>query len=786
MTSCPLLLVLLLLSLLSGCFSAQLYHRHGSLADAARASSAPHPSSSEPWQATAVAPLDAPHSIILALTQLNLDHLQQLHRDIHDPSHPSWLQHLSAEQLHAITALPSSITDAIIAWLRSHGVGEAEVEYPIASDTIRVTTAVRHLNSAFNTTLHSFTHSDGQHSVYRQLGPSYLPDEFLPHIDFVDGLALFPLPLKHHSHVITEFPSHTPLEPTPTPTPAPASPTPADPSTPTTTTSTPTSTEPWGASPSGCGFYGIFPVNSLYGRYNISDQSGLSLGAAPTTSTSTLQFWTLDSNNNPLANSFSPTDLALASQLWSRSQNANAVRVGPISGPNQANDPQDEPSLDTQAVGLMSPTSAQSFELVSNVNVQQFGWASSFSPRRSLPQVVSISYGIAEAAFLSLTGTLDGISYSQYLARTNTEYMKITARGTTILASSGDDGAAGAANPTCNYDSGAFGGSTPNYKLYVEFPASSPYVLAVGATEIQAPCAAFPSSIGSTAAWCNGNTLGRLSTQYGLSVPSGYSSNVPLQCYNPAAASTEQAVSININTPSAGSTFNSGGGFSRYYARSSYADFQSQAISTWQATVDASTQPPAGFFDASYRGLPDVSIFGSQFPTVIGTQFALVAGTSLSSPLFAGVIALLNQQTLAGVGGTLGWANPLLYQMARSYPATFTDITIGSNACPNDFDQTSSPCRTSPGLCQGFSAVPGWDPVTGLGVPNVAAMKTALSALIAANQVFATGTGNVSDISAYTGTYPGGAAALRQRGRVEVAVAIVFTLALTVLMVANW
>ena len=93
----------------------------------------------------------------------------------------------------------------------------------------------------------------------------------------------------------------------------------------------------------------------------------------------------------------------------------------------------------------------------------------------------------------------------------------------------------------------------------MEFPASSPYVLAVGATEIQAPCAAFPSSIGSTAAWCNGNTLGRLSTQYGLSVPSGYSSNVPLQCYNPAAASTEQAVSININTPSAGSTFNSGG-----------------------------------------------------------------------------------------------------------------------------------------------------------------------------------------------------------------------------------
>ena len=779
--------ILLFLSLISGCFSARLYHRHGSLADA-RASPAPHRNSAEPWQVTDVAPLDASHSVILALTQQNLGVLQQLHRDIHDPSHPSWLQHLSVEQLHAITALPASITDSIFAWLYSHGMTAEEVEYPPASDTIRITTAVSRINSAFNTTLHTFTHADGHTSVYRQLGPSYLPDEFVPHVEFVDGLALFPLPLKQHAHRVTEFPS---------PAPAASQHRHEDSSsslTQTSNSSSPSSSssdvEAWGAAPSGCSFYPIYPVNSLYGRYNISDQSGLSRPASPTTSASTLQFWTLNSNNQPQANSFSPADLAIASSLWSRSGSSSAVSVSPISASNQPNSPQDEPSLDTQSLGLMSPTTAQSFELMSNVNVQQFGWAASFTPRRSIPQVVSISYGIAEAAFMTGSGTLDGLTYAAYLGRTNTEYMKITARGTTILASSGDDGAPGDANPTCDYTTGAFDGAAPNYKLYAEFPASSPYVLAVGATELQATCAAFPSSGVSTAAWCSSSSLNTLHSSYGLQIDpyTGYDATVQLRCFNPAASgTTEQAVSINLATPSAGSTFNSGGGFSRYYQRSSYADFQSAAIQSWLTNSNSSTQPPAGYFDSSYRGIPDVSIFGSQIPTVIARQFELVAGTSLSAPLFAGVIALLNQQTVAAVGGTLGWANPLLYSMASSYPSSFTDITVGTNACPNDFDQTSSPCRTTPGLCKGFTAVKGWDPVSGLGVPNVGAMKAALTSMINLHQAtFASGTGNVSDIQAYTGSYTGGAAEARSRGGVEMLVGVLFTLSVTVLMLASW
>ena len=214
------LALLLLLSLLSLVCSAPLYHRHGSLSDAAAATPL------NPWRATSVTPPDQPHSLILALTQHNLDRLRALHRDIHDPSHPLWLQHLTPQQLHDITAPPPHVPASIIAWLQSHGIPASSISYPIGSDTIRVTTTVARVNAAFNTSLHTFTHTSGVTAV-RQLGPSSLPDEFVPHIEFVDGLALFPLHLRHHGHV--RSPSAATLTPAPplSPPPSPATPPPS-------------------------------------------------------------------------------------------------------------------------------------------------------------------------------------------------------------------------------------------------------------------------------------------------------------------------------------------------------------------------------------------------------------------------------------------------------------------------------------------------------------------------------------------------------------------------------
>ena len=69
-------------------------------------------------------------------------------------------------------------------------------------------------------------------------------------------------------------------------------------------------------------------------------------------------------------------------------------------------------------------------------------------------------------------------------------------------------------------------------------------------------------------------------------------------------------------------------------------------------------------------------------------------GTSASCPAFASIIAIINEQRYAQGKKSIGFLNPTLYKNAD----VLNDIVGGSN--PN--------CGT-----QGFTAVPGWDPVTG-------------------------------------------------------------------------
>src|SRR5581483_5667121 len=122
---------------------------------------------------------------------------------------------------------------------------------------------------------------------------------------------------------------------------------------------------------------------------------------------------------------------------------------------------------------------------------------------------------------------------------------------------------------------------------------------------------------------------------------------------------------------------------------------------------------------AAHRGIPDIAadadpLTGMAF--YIAGRWLKVGGTSASTPLWAGIIAIANQVA----DHPLGFINPALYRLAASstYAQDFRDITAGNNT--NDSANV-----------QGYSAVPGWDPVTGLGSPNaeklipdlIAAMK---------------------------------------------------------------
>ena len=149
----------------------------------------------------------------------------------------------------------------------------------------------------------------------------------------------------------------------------------------------------------------------------------------------------------------------------------------------------------------------------------------------------------------------------------------------------------------------------------------------------------------------------------------------------------------------------SSGGFSTYYKRPSY---QNAAVTTFLETLAPGTYK--GLFNPKGRAFPDVSAQGVNFIVDIGGQGQGVSGTSASSPTFAAVVALLNdeQQAQARQGpARLPQPAPVLAGRRRA----LNDITAGSNAgCGTD----------------GFLALEGWDPVTGLGTPDYGKLRKAV------------------------------------------------------------
>ncbi|KAI0769591.1 family S53 protease [Trametes elegans] len=173
--------------------------------------------------------------------------------------------------------------------------------------------------------------------------------------------------------------------------------------------------------------------------------------------------------------------------------------------------------------------------------------------------------------------------------------------------------------------------------------------------------------------------------------------NVPNDC--PFVTSVGATTGVNPETAAALSS----GGFSNYFSTPSY---QQAAVSSYIASLGITY---AGLYNRSGRGFPDVSAQGTDVRIVVRGAQALVKGTSCSAPMFAGIVALLNDALLGAGRPPLGFLNPFFYSPRGA--AAFTDVTSGSN--PG--------CGTS-----GFPAAAGWDPVTGLGTPNYEKLKAAL------------------------------------------------------------
>jgi subtilase family serine protease len=178
--------------------------------------------------------------------------------------------------------------------------------------------------------------------------------------------------------------------------------------------------------------------------------------------------------------------------------------------------------------------------------------------------------------------------------------------------------------------------------------------------------------------------------------------------------------------PPGSSLYGAGGGVSRIFAEPSYQQgivpssvFTAQAR-TGRAVPDIAAvgDPNTGYLIGFTQTFPDGRAKYTEYR---------IGGTSLSSPLIAGIMALANQ----AAGRELGFVNPLLYAKAGS--AAYHDVVNPAStvaAVRNDYlnsvDASAGITTSLRTMNQTLSlqTTPGWDDVTGLGTPTSAFLSS--------------------------------------------------------------
>lgn len=306
-----------------------------------------------------------------------------------------------------------------------------------------------------------------------------------------------------------------------------------------------------------------------------------------------------------------------------------------------------ETSLDVEWAHAMAPLAKIRLVIAPSPHGNSLNEAVKYAIAHYPGSIISQSFGIPEAAFKG--------NNSQF-QQAHQNYVAAAAQGFTVLASAGDSGA--------NNGSYAFANAG--------FPASDPYVTAVGGTQ--------------------GLPLGNLVTLSGSCAPPSASACPPVG-YGAEQVWNEAWI-----------TAAGGGAVSAFFPQPSY-----QAGFGYSGRAEP---------DVAYNAAVDGGVL-VYYSALGGTQagFYVVGGTSAGSPQWAGIFALADTARAAKGKKPIGFANTALYAIAESsnYLADFHDITVGNNALA--------------GTSIGFPAQAGYDLATGWGTPDVAHLITDLANL---------------------------------------------------------
>jgi hypothetical protein len=330
----------------------------------------------------------------------------------------------------------------------------------------------------------------------------------------------------------------------------------------------------------------------------------------------------------------------------------------------------------------------------------------------NLDGIMSESFGLCEA-FMGAGG-------NQFY---NSLWEQAAAQGISVFVSSGDQGSAG-----CDFFQGTAPQAAAN-GLAVSGIASTPFNVAVGGTDFND--LANPESYwnltndpfqASARGYIPETTWNDTCTNALFAQSNGGSPNPETNCNN--------SNFVNFVTTGAGS-----GGPSNC----AVSTLVGSQVICQSGYLKPSWQTGTGVPNDGVRDLPDVSLFASDGfvgnfyvfcqgdITASGgcdlnapyADFGGVGGTSVSAPAMAGIMALVNQMT----GSRQGNPNYVLYQLAKTTPTVFNDVTSGTIRVPcaaGSLNCTTTNSADRYGIINGYDAGPGYDLATGLGSVNAA------------------------------------------------------------------
>jgi tripeptidyl-peptidase I len=506
-------------------------------------------------------------TLFLSHSTHSLKTLDDIFHRVSDPDSSNYGQFLNFRELSTLLAPPAESVSNVLDWLIRSGVSHDHIDMLPSGDMIRINATAGVVYRLFDTNepLMLFEHTQTGRTIVRfasqntaRLTVDQMPAHIADAIDFVSGLYRLPRVITHQSRKQAQLKHQTKSD-----------------------VPLPVDGGNWPNSCLGevsglqCG--GWIDPGVVRARYQVSNQSCTASGNSMAVAEFSGQY-------------YDDGDLSMFSKACGINPPVKVHKVVGGNSPGVCNDGGCSESLaDIEYISAMAPgvplTSfyTDEYDLVS--------WITTVAQQTNAPLVHSVSYGE------------DEISYTHsVMSRVNVEFQKLGVRGCSIFVASGDDGVYGRTGPPLFHPS---------------FPASSPYVTAVGGTYF-----------------------------------------------------------LNNAVGEEGATSWSGGGFSNVFPRPSYQD---QVVTNYLNSNSLPSQGDWNRTGRAFPDIAALSGSNNPFCIVMTQTFQSFAGTSASCPVAAGIFAHLNDVRLNNGKAPFGFLNPLLYKLGTQQPDAFFDVTQGGN-----------------------------------------------------------------------------------------------------------